>query len=305
MNPQEESPAEEHSDGAGLRGGCCRWLIQRAAHTSPAELAARLEEEWLADLAAQQGPMARLRFALGCCWATRVIAHDFLGSRAAAASSVTAQGSLLIGQHDLAFFSRRTTVLLLIVGLHVIVIWGFVTGFAQKVMGALPNPMTTEIDYVAREPHAAPPIIASHLTPLDVRVPKIDLSVVIPPDSITTNLVSQVPPHSPPVTPPAQPLAVKRTLGGPGQGFPNTDDYYPLDARRLGEVGAAAVRVCVDGKGRLASAPTLAQSSGIGQLDAAALRLAAAGSGHYRSSTADGVPVADCFAFRIRFRLQE
>jgi TonB family protein len=77
-----------------------------------------------------------------------------------------------------------------------------------------------------------------------------------------------------------------------------------MQSRRLGEAGVAAVKVCVDGKGRLASAPAIAQSSGISRLDAAALRLAVAGSGHYRASTANGIPVADCFPFRIRFRLQ-
>lgn len=304
MNPQEELPAGD-SDSSGSLERCSRWLIRRAARTSPPDLSGRLEEEWLADLAAQQGPLARLRFAIGCCWATRVIAHDYAGSRAAAASSVTGQGSVLIGQHDLAFFSGRTTVLLLIVGLHVIVIWGFATGFAQKVIGSIPRPMTTEIDNVPREAHLAPPIIHSQLTVLDVLAPKFNLTVDIPPDGITTHVVTQAPPQEPPATPPAQPAAVRRILGGPGQGFLNTDDYYPLDSRRLGETGAASVRVCVDGKGRLASAPTLAQSSGMLRLDAAALRLAAAGSGHYRSSTANGVPVADCFAFRIRFRLQE
>ena len=62
--------------------------------------------------------------------------------------------------------------------------------------------------------------------------------------------------------------------------------------------------VCVNAQGRLASAPTLVESSGSSRLDAGALQLATAASGHYRSSTEDGRPVTDCFPFRIRFALK-
>lgn len=51
-------------------------LIRQAARGAPVALAERLEEEWLADLAAQPSAFARLRFALGCCWATHVIARE-------------------------------------------------------------------------------------------------------------------------------------------------------------------------------------------------------------------------------------
>ncbi len=53
------------------------WLIQRAASKAPASLAERLEEEWLADLAARCSTIARLRLAIGCCWAMKVIAQEF------------------------------------------------------------------------------------------------------------------------------------------------------------------------------------------------------------------------------------
>ena len=39
-------------------------LIRRAARRAPASLSERFQEEWLADLAAQRGPIARLRFKL-------------------------------------------------------------------------------------------------------------------------------------------------------------------------------------------------------------------------------------------------
>ena len=65
-----------------------RSLIQHAAHRAPPALSQRLEEEWLADLAARRGAIPRLRFALGCSWATRVIAYE-LGTPARAAAAAT------------------------------------------------------------------------------------------------------------------------------------------------------------------------------------------------------------------------
>jgi TonB family protein len=105
--------------------------------------------------------------------------------------------------------------------------------------------------------------------------------------------------------PPAPPQAINRVLGGPGRGFPNTDDYYPSVARRMGERGVVAVSVCVDAKGRLTADPTLAQSSGSASLDEGGLKLAKAGSGHYRPTTEDGVPVSSCYVYRIRYDLKD
>jgi TonB family protein len=95
-----------------------------------------------------------------------------------------------------------------------------------------------------------------------------------------------------------------RVQGGPGSGFPNPDDFYPSAARRLEEQGLAVVRVCVDANGRLTSDPTTIQGSGSDRLDAGALQLAKAGSGHYRASTEDGRPLNACFPLRVRFQLR-
>src|SRR5436305_1066632 len=51
--------------------------------------AQRLEEEWLADLAARRGQVSRLRLAIGCCWATRVIAYEHSATGMPAAGSAT------------------------------------------------------------------------------------------------------------------------------------------------------------------------------------------------------------------------
>src|SRR5262249_51408861 len=54
--------------------GLAHWLVQRAARSAPPVLSERLEEEWLADMHSRQSAISRLRLAIGCCWATRVIA---------------------------------------------------------------------------------------------------------------------------------------------------------------------------------------------------------------------------------------
>jgi TonB family protein len=97
---------------------------------------------------------------------------------------------------------------------------------------------------------------------------------------------------------------VKHVMGGPGSGFPVPDDYYPSRSIYAGETGTATVKVCVDRKGHLTSAPSIEQSTGYARLDAGAINLAKAGSGHYRPSTDDGRPVDSCYDFRVRFNLK-
>jgi TonB family protein len=111
--------------------------------------------------------------------------------------------------------------------------------------------------------------------------------------------VPQIPNPGPPIR------AVNRVSGGPGKAFPNTDDYYPPAEIRMGRTGISTVQVCTDEKGRLTAAPTLAQSSGSPGLDEGALRLAKAGSGHYRASTEDGRAVSSCYPFRVRFDIKK
>jgi len=134
-----------------------------------------------------------------------------------------------------------------------------------------------------------------------VHIPPLEVPVYGQPDDghtiqqVITSLEEPLPPQSSP------PHVVKRIGGGPGKGFPNTADYYPFDAIRSGTTGVSGVSVCVDEKGRLTAAPTLARTSGSTSLDAGALKLAKAGSGHYRATTEDGQPVSSCYEFLIRF----
>lgn len=94
---------------------------------------------------------------------------------------------------------------------------------------------------------------------------------------------------------------VVKHLPRPGKGFPRSEVFYPQESKRLGEFGGSNVHICVDAKGVLTEAPTLAMSSGFERLDQAALALAAAGSGHYLPATENRTPVPDCTVFKVWF----
>jgi TonB family protein len=278
-----------------------RAWVRQAARRSPPALAERLEEEWQADLAEQRGALAQLRFAAGCWWAKSVIAHEQLALRVSAtgpaATPTLGSGSL----------SPRTLFIGLIIAVHGLVIYGFTSGLGRGPISTVAGPTVARwIDEVPpqdRTPLAQPQTPLSNWR-IDDKFPDPHLNPQFPSDSAGTgaSVVDGSAAADSDLSPP-HPQSV-RVSGGPGPGFPSTEDFYPSVSRRLAEVGVATVSVCVNAQGRLASAPTLVESSGSSRLDAGALQLATAASGHYRSSTEDGRPVTDCFPFRIRFALK-
>ena len=276
-----------------------QWLVHRAARAAPPALVGRLEEEWLADLATRPSVFSRMRFALGCCWATMVIAHEL---RAAVPVTSSAAGPNILG--DAGYFSRRSLTLLLVVALHVALFFALMNGLVTKVHKIIEQPIVPRfIDPThPRDLPPPPPPALEKWRMIDIpppespRVGSYDEPVDVNPD-----------PHAilpPPPTPPAPPRAVTRVPGGPGNGFPNTDEYYPSISKWKLEQGIATVRVCVDTNGRLTGEPTTVASSGSARLDVGALQLAKAGSGHYRPTLEDGKAVNSCYSFRVRFELR-
>ena len=284
-----------------------QWLIQHAARSAPPMLAERLEEEWLADLEARQGLIARLRFGLGCCWATRVIAHEHCAASVPAAAAATGSKTMTayVRQAD-TFLSRRTITFALIIGVHVAIIYAFATGLTHPVFAEGPERMRY-IPVVDPPPHTEqlPPLpthqptLSPKLDPIEKEDIRFDDEDAFRTDQDLTVGPVVEPPRPPPVH------IVKRVSGGPGKGFPNTDDFYPPQAIRLHQEGISTVRTCIDERGRLTAAPTLAQSSGTASLDDGALRLARAGSGRYRPTTEDGQPVSSCYEYRVVFHMRD
>jgi TonB family protein len=286
--------------------GLARWLIQHAARTAPSSLSERLEEEWLADLGARRGLIEQLRLAAGCCWATRVIAHEHCAASVAATAGGTGSKTMTAyAQHHDAYFSRRSVALLVIIALHLGIVWAFMTGLGHTVLTAITPPMKLFPVVDKALPREPPPLPTANpsLKFRQVEIPPVDFGFDHSTDVQETLFVPPAPPSN--VGPPQTASApVKRMGGGPGKGFPNTEDFYPAAEARLGQEGTTTVQACVDRGGRLTTAPTIVSSSGVAGLDAGALRLAKAGSGHYRPSTEDGQPVSSCFEFRIAFHMK-
>jgi hypothetical protein len=279
-------------------------LIRHAARKAPPQLSERLEEEWLADLSAQGSQLSRLRFAIGCCWATRVIAYEYVAPGAAlAGSSATHRAVAAFAPHPYSFLWSRTTVFCAIIALHVVLIYCLANAFANNSDRSAPPPTTIRLISPATKPVVLPDSAGAP----DLRTRRNELDPIKETINYPTDQSSVVPELNQQPTVPStgsQPYQAIRVVGGPDRGFPNPDDFYPDSEIRLSARGVATVQVCVDVDRRLYSDPTIAQSSGNSRLDAAALKLARAGSGHYVSTTLDEQPVKDCYPLRIRFQVR-
>jgi TonB family protein len=235
-----------------------------------------------------------------------VIAHEYLEPKVAAAGSATGSKVMTAyAQSNFSLLSGRTTAVAAIVGLHAVIIYGFATGLVHRVVEVIAPPIVV-MPYVPKPkeppPPLAPPTLEQH--PIRIVSPEIPLDPVIDPVGVQDLTTGPIADHLPGIeTPPA--TMVNRVLGGPGKAFPNTDDFYPPAEIRIGRTGISTVQVCTDDKGRLTAAPTLAQSSGSAGLDEGALKLAKAGSGHYRATTEDGRAVSSCYPFRIKFDIKK
>ena len=112
-----------------------RKLIRSAARLAPEPLSERLTEEWLADLTAQEGSLSRLRFALGCVWAARVIAQE----HSAPALPVVHSYPASYRAHFIRFPNEAspvlmigTTAFVLTLSLNSAVLYGLVLGLAHS-----------------------------------------------------------------------------------------------------------------------------------------------------------------------------
>jgi TonB family protein len=290
--------------------GVTNWLILHAARRAPESLSSRLEEEWLADLESRSTAPSRLRFALGCWWATMVIVSDCPRSRVPAASSAAAaRGFITLADRNLGYFSRRSGTLFLVAGLHAALFYGLITTLSHTRGLAIPPNLQNQVlkpVLPAKLPPPLPPGMEVKGWVIDVQKlvvdvpPKVDIET-----DVTTQVVEKSPGPYSPRAPEAPTHVVQQVAGGPGAGFPDTADFYPSLSVHLGEEGMSTVRVCVDPKGKLIGDPTTVKSSGSARLDEGALKLARAGSGHYRATTEDGQPVNSCYPFGVRFQMKK
>lgn len=304
MSQRNERSKQPHSISV------THWLIHQAAHRAPDTLSARLEEEWLADLESRSTTLSRLRLAAGCCWATLVIANDYPRSRERVASPAAASGgSVSLVDRNFRYFSLRSATLFLIAGLHAALFIGLVATLSHlRSASAPPDLVNNPVAPIPREKYPSP-VVGMVFKSWSIFVPKPAIDTLpkinINPEVIDGDTGKPTETFLPPLAPETPPHVAQRTAGGPGAGFPQTGDFYPAPSIRMGEEGVSSVHVCVDGTGRLTSEPTTLHGSGSARLDEAALKLARAGSGHYRAATEDGRPVSSCYALGVRFQLRK
>jgi TonB family protein len=80
----------------------------------------------------------------------------------------------------------------------------------------------------------------------------------------------------------------------------NPADYYPASARRRKEQGSPVVMACVGPTGELLREPSIVESSGFSELDAAAVKVAKAT--RYAAGTVNETPLPEsCIKFKIKF----
>jgi periplasmic protein TonB len=204
--------------------------------------------------------------------------------------------------HDTQYMTRRSAVLAAIIALHVFIAWALATGLARRAIQVLAPPIQTTIVQEVKPKDLPPPPPPPKFERPPVEVPPPEVTINVPVET-TSTAISNITTHHEAAPPPkAAPTHV--VSGGPGSNFPNTEDYYPAASRRLEEQGTTVVHVCVGANGRLTGEPSVEKSSGSSRLDEGALRLARAGSGHYRPGSADGKPIDSCFAFGIKFQMR-
>jgi protein TonB len=195
-------------------------------------------------------------------------------------------------------FSKRAIVFVAIVVLHVFIIYAFATGLAKSGQRYLQTILQTNIIQQEKPkdlPPPPPPVDLKEKPPVQVIAPDINITVPVETPPPITNVVKATAPAAPP-----PPKAVVPGTPLSRASAPDVADYYPDQARREGQEGRPMVKVCVDVKGKLASAE-IATSSGFPLLDEAAIKVAKAT--RYKPATSEGKPVESCASLPVKFEL--
>jgi protein TonB len=198
-----------------------------------------------------------------------------------------------------SFSTGRATVFVLIVGLHLLLGWAFVSGFAVKVAKLVAPDVIAKIIEEPKpkeQPPPPPPVQLQERPPVQIIDPLVNITVpadVIPPVAVTTTQ---------PVAPPA-PRAVVTAPGTPMQitYAPNTDDLYPSMSKQLNEEGRPEIRFCFLANGKTTT--ELTKSSGFDRLDQAAVKYGNMMRG--KPAVTEGHAVDSCKNLAVKFVIKK
>ena len=202
------------------------------------------------------------------------------------------------------FSQRRLIGLVVAALLHVLLIYGLVSGLATQVVERFKGPVQIEIiEEVKPEDETPPPPPPDLPPPPPVTLPPPIVSIDTPVTTTTPTITVTPPrPRAPPPPPPpvreavcTQPIAPKRRTPPP----------YPSTSKRLGEEGNVEVSFTVDADGSVndAAPVTVTKGSGFPRLDEAGIR--AVRRMRFTPAKCDGVPKQSPHAFRVVYRLDE
>ncbi|HVF83853.1 MAG TPA: energy transducer TonB [Sphingomicrobium sp.] len=215
--------------------------------------------------------------------------------------------------------SNRTVAVIIVALLHVLLGYALVTGLAYNVIKKAAEDLKTfDVEDEPPPPEEEPPpppenvpetppppvVSPPPLVRSNVQTPQIQTAPVAPPVVITPRAVPAPPaPPAPPPPPPVPRVSQAAKARGSLPGLFSTDDY-PQDAIRNEDQGTTAVRLTIDGSGRV-SGCTVTASSGSSSLDNATCRIIRARARYTPAKDQNGQAIADSDSARIRWVLPE
>jgi periplasmic protein TonB len=172
--------------------------------------------------------------------------------------------------HDSALFSRRALSFSVIIGVHVLLFWGFSSGLATHVINVIAPPLQTEIidEVQKRDEPPPPPPPKMERPPLEIPPPDVVVDLPVETSSAAITEVTNKP-VAPAPTPAPKPEAVTAPFGRAGY-LNNPPPEYPAAASRQGWEGTVVLRVRVLSNGK-ADIVEVQKSSGHKVLDEEAI----------------------------------
>ncbi|MEZ5564798.1 MAG: energy transducer TonB [Gammaproteobacteria bacterium] len=194
---------------------------------------------------------------------------------------------------------RKSTILVIIVIFHLLLVWALVTSLAKIDAERAPTIIQADIiEEVTKEDEPPPPPPALETPPPYVPPPDFVVETLVPTQQ-TTALVATTSKPAPP--PPVKAVVKKAPTIDPryrGRFQPG----YPPTSRRLGEEGSVIISVLVGADGKVQDAK-VQKSSGFARLDEAALKHALR-AWRFTPGSEDGKAVAMWNSIKVTFKIE-
>ncbi len=200
------------------------------------------------------------------------------------------------------FSGKKGFILLLVIGLHIIVGYGFYSGLARRIVQTIIPPVeVSEID--KPKPDDKPPPPPPKLEDIKPYVPPpefVDISAPVSENVITQTATTNYVPPPVAAAPTVQHsrTSVKQDLKHP---LKIGEDYYPDASKRAGEEGRCIVKLTVAADGRIVD-QAIETSSGFPRLDDACLK--GVRGQRMLPATEDGKPVETTALIPIVWKLK-